>query len=141
MLALSGYTLLLLGGRQPLCGIGVTSLMTLISSPAACKERMADSRPEPGPLTHTSTLLTPYSSASLAQASAATPAAKGVDFLEPLKPTLPADLQLITFPRLSVMVTVVLLKVALTWAMPFGSTRPCLRSEHTSELQSPTNLV
>ena len=48
-----------LGGRQPLCGIGVTSLIAEISSPAACSERIAASRPAPGPFTHTSTFFSP----------------------------------------------------------------------------------
>ena len=47
------------GGRQPLCGSGVTSSIALIVRPAACRAVMADSRPEPGPLTLTSTSLTP----------------------------------------------------------------------------------
>ena len=45
------YTRRRFGGRQPLWGIGVTSLIMLTSRPAACRERMAASRPEPGPLT------------------------------------------------------------------------------------------
>jgi hypothetical protein len=49
-------------------------------------------------------------------------AAKGVDFLEPLKPALPDDDQDTALPRMSVMVTVVLLNVALTWAIPSDST-------------------
>src|SRR5208282_963219 len=43
------------GGRQPLCGTGVTSLMVRTSMPAAASARIADSRPEPGPETRTST--------------------------------------------------------------------------------------
>ena len=50
-----------LRGRQPLCGIGVTSLIDLIESPVAWSERTADSRPPPGPLTSTSTERTPRS--------------------------------------------------------------------------------
>src|SRR5688572_1062920 len=42
-------------GRQPLCGIGVTSRMDFTSIPIVCSARMADSRPEPGPFTRTST--------------------------------------------------------------------------------------
>ena len=38
-----------MGGRQPLCGMGVTSRIAEISSPAFCKARIADSRPTPGP--------------------------------------------------------------------------------------------
>ncbi len=44
------------GGRQPLCGIGVTSLIEVTSNPAACKALTAASRPGPGPLTQTSTV-------------------------------------------------------------------------------------
>ena len=39
------------GGRQPLWGMGVTSLMRVTSRPVACSARIADSRPAPGPLT------------------------------------------------------------------------------------------
>src|SRR5580693_183722 len=53
------YTLLLFGGLHPLCGIGVTSRMERTSMPDDAKARTADSRPEPGPLTRTSTLRTP----------------------------------------------------------------------------------
>ncbi len=37
--------------RQPLWACGVTSLTPVTSRPAACSERIAVSRPEPGPLT------------------------------------------------------------------------------------------
>src|SRR5262245_33865668 len=87
-----------LGGRQPLCGTGVTSWMPWISSPAAWRDRIAVSRPEPGPLTKTSTLRTPCSCARRAACSAASCAANGVDFREPLKPTLPEDAHAIVFP-------------------------------------------
>ena len=69
-------------------GIGVTSLIMLTSSPAACSARIAASRPEPGPFTYTSTVFSPCSIAALAAVSAAVCAANGVDFLEPLKPRL-----------------------------------------------------
>src|SRR5688500_15769379 len=46
-------------GRQPLCGIGVTSRIDFTSMPIVCSARMADSRPEPGPFTRTSTERTP----------------------------------------------------------------------------------
>src|ERR671919_138395 len=78
------------GGRQPLCAAGVTSWMEPTSRPAACSERIAVSRPDPGPLTKTSTLRMPCSCARLAAASAAICAAYGVDFREPLNPTWPA---------------------------------------------------
>src|ERR1700748_2392395 len=51
--------------------MGVTSLMPTTSMPTAASERMAVSRPEPGPRTRTSTLRTPCSMARLAQAPAA----------------------------------------------------------------------
>src|SRR3970282_1758075 len=50
---------------------------------------------------------------------AAVCAAKGVLLRDPLKPTLPALDQLTTFPRVSVMLMTVLLKVAWTWAIPW----------------------
>src|SRR5439155_2034811 len=115
-------TLRRFGGRQPLCGIGVTSLIDLTCSPAAASAWMADSRPLPGPWTRTCTRLTPAVSASRAHCSAATVAANGVLFLEPLNPALPLDPHAIVLPRGSVIVTVVLLNVALTCATPSAST-------------------
>src|SRR6266508_1072427 len=101
------------GGRQPLCGCGVTSLIEPTSRPAACSERIAVSRPEPGPLTKTSTLRMPCSMARRAAASAASWAANGVDSREPLKPTWPDDAHEITLPVGSVIDTIVLLNVLL----------------------------
>src|SRR5207249_5608944 len=46
------YTRRLFGGRHPLCGIGVTSRIDFTSRPTVCSARIADSRPDPGPLTH-----------------------------------------------------------------------------------------
>ncbi len=83
---------------------------------------MADSRPLPGPCTRTCTRRTPRFIASRPQFSAATVAAKGVDFFEPLKPALPADPQTRALPRMSVMVISRLLKVAEMCAMPSDST-------------------
>src|SRR5437868_7290065 len=116
-----GYTLRRLGGRQPLCGIGVTSLIDLTCNPAATRAWIADSRPDPGPCTLTCTRRTPSVTASRPACSPATVAANGVDFFDPLKPALPDEPQEIVFPLLSVMVIVVLLNVALTWAMPSAS--------------------
>src|ERR1035441_7940901 len=79
---------------------------------------MAVSRPEPGPLTKTSTLRMPCSIARRAAASAAIFAAEGVDFREPLNPTWPDEAQEITLPAGSVMETMVLLNVLLMWACP-----------------------
>src|SRR3954447_2309452 len=112
-------TLRRFGGRQPLCGVGVTSLIVPTSRPTACSERIAVSRPEPGPLTKTSTLRMPCSCARRAAASAAICAANGVDLREPLKPTWPADAHEITAPVGSVMETIVLLNVLLMCAWPW----------------------
>src|SRR5581483_1740446 len=86
-----GYTRRFLGGRQPLCGSGVTSSMALMVRPAACKAVTADSRPDPGPLTRTSTSLRPNLVARSAATSAARWAANGVLLRLPLKPTVPAE--------------------------------------------------
>ena len=75
----------------------------------------------PGPCTRTCTRRTPSVIASRAACSAATVAANGVDFFEPLKPALPDEPHEIVLPCVSVMVIVVLLNVALTWAMPSAS--------------------
>ena len=102
-------TLRRLGGRHPLCGTGVISLMPVTSIPAFWIERIAVSRPDPGPLTCTSTRRTPCSMALRAASSAACCAANGVDFREPLNPTLPAEAQETTFPFWSLKLIMVLL--------------------------------
>src|SRR5690606_16071772 len=79
------------------------------------------------PCTRTSTRRTPRPAASRPACSPATVAANGVDFLEPLKPALPALAHVTTFPALSVIVMIVLLNVALTWATPSASTTFLLR--------------
>src|SRR3954465_15271337 len=107
-----------LGWRQPLWGTGVTSLMDVTSMPVDWMLRTAVSRPEPGPLTRTSTRRIPCSIAARAAFSAAIWAANGVDLREPLNPTLPADAHEITLPSLSVMVTIVLLNELLMCATP-----------------------
>src|SRR5678816_4599063 len=106
-------TLRRLGGRQPLCGIGVMPLVDSTCNPAAASAWMADSRPLPGPCTRTWTRFTPAVSDSRAHCSAATVAAKGVLFFEPLKPALPDEPQDTALPCESVIVMVVLLNVAL----------------------------
>ncbi len=60
---LQTYTRRFFGGRQPLCGIGVTSVMLLTLKPAEYKPRTAESRPGPGPRTKTSTFFMPNSAA------------------------------------------------------------------------------
>src|SRR3954462_2706805 len=106
-------TLRRFGGRQPLWGTGVTSLMPVTSMPAFWSERIAVSRPDPGPLTTTSTLRTPCSIARRAHCSAAICAANGVDLRDPLNPTLPADAHARTLPSMSEMETIVLLNELL----------------------------
>src|SRR5437879_3636315 len=113
-----------LGGRQPLCGIGVTSRINTMWSPAAASARTADSRPEPGPLTRTSTLFIPYwSRATPAAASEACCAAYGVPLRDPLKPMAPAEDQHTTRPSVSVMEICVLLNDAATYTTPCGMMR------------------
>ena len=82
-----------------------------ILKPLACNALRAVSLPEPGPLTSTDNVFIPYSIALEAAVSAAIWAAYGVDFLEPLKPLEPADDQEITFPLVSAIEIIVLLKV------------------------------
>src|SRR5262249_57682883 len=88
---LGAYRRGFLGGRQPLWGSGVTSSMALMFRPAACRAVMADSRPEPGPLTRTSISFSPNLVAFSAATSAARWAANGVLLRLPLKPTVPAE--------------------------------------------------
>src|SRR3984893_6188907 len=111
-------TRLRFGGRHPLWGIGVTSVIPTTSMPVFWIDRMAVSRPDPGPFTTTSTLRTPCSIARRAAVSAASCAANGVDFREPLKPTFPADAQAITFPSWSAIEMIVLLNDDLMCAVP-----------------------
>ena len=66
------------------------------------------SRPAPGPLTNTSTVFTPASTACLTASSVATCAAKGVPLRLPLKPSLPALDQQTVFPPGSVIEMIVL---------------------------------
>src|SRR6185312_6869766 len=107
-----------LRGRQPLCGIVVTSRIEVTVKPAACSARSADSRPEPGPATSTSSVRMPCSCAFLETSSAATCAAYGVDLRDPLNPIVPADDQAMVLPCASVMVMVVLLNDEFTCATP-----------------------
>src|SRR5215471_3759383 len=106
------------GGRQPLCGTGVTSAMLEILMPSALSARTADSRPGPGPLMRTSRFLMPQSIAALPAFSAATCAANGVDLREPLKPAPPDVAHDSALPCRSVIVMIVLLNDAWMCAMP-----------------------
>src|SRR5438477_9684712 len=110
------YTRLRFGGRHPLCGIGVTSSIVFTIIPAVCSAVIALSRPEPGPLTRTSSSLTPYFEAFSAACWPAICPANGVLLRLPLKPQVPALAQQRASPLVSVIVTTVLLNVALTCA-------------------------
>ena len=105
-----------------MCGIGVISEILFILRPPELSARTADSLPGPGPCTNTSTLCMPDSIATEQAFSAATWATKGVLFLDPRKPEPPEVAQLNVFPCLSVIVTIVLLKDACTWANPSTTT-------------------
>src|SRR6185436_6925458 len=105
-------------GRQPLCGTGVTSDIELMRMPSEASARTDDSRPGPGPLIRTSRFLMPCSCAARPATSAATCAANGVDLREPLKPWPPDEAHDSAPPWRSVIVMIVLLNEACTWAMP-----------------------
>src|SRR5262249_60893672 len=115
------------GGGRGWGGGGGTSWMALMVRPAACRAVMADSRPEPGPLTRTSISFRPNLVARSAAVSAARWAANGVLLRLPLKPTVPAEAKQSVSPLVSVIVTIVLLKVALMWATPRLTLRRALR--------------
>ena len=126
LLALGGgisshdYTRLRFRGRQPLWAWGVTSLTPVTSRPAACSERIAVSRPEPGPLTKHLDLLQSVLDALAGCRVGGHLRANGVDLREPLKPAPPADSQAMTFPSRSVNETIVLLNDVLMCACPIG---------------------
>src|ERR1700674_3742219 len=101
--------------------------MALMVRPAACRAVIADSRPEPGPLTRTSISLRPNLVARSAAVAAARWAANGVLLRLPLKPTVPAEAKQSVSPLVSVIVTIVLLNVALMWAIPRLTLRRALR--------------
>src|SRR5439155_23542665 len=96
-------------------------------NPAAWSAVIADSRPEPGPLTRTSISFRPNLVARSAQVSAARCAANGVLLRLPLKPTVPAEAKQSVSPLVSVIVTMVLLKVALICATSRLTLRRALR--------------
>src|SRR5687768_2576327 len=114
---MTNYTRRRLGGRQPLCGMGVTSSIVFTVIPAVCNAVIALSRPDPGPFTRTSNSLTPYLAAFSPACWPAHCPANGVLLRLPLKPQVPALAQHRASPLVSVIVTTVLLNVALTWAM------------------------
>src|SRR5438445_5709558 len=98
--------------------MGVRSLIDLTSIPAVDSARTADSRPEPGPATRTSTVRNPYSLALLAAVSEACCAAKGVPLRDPRKPSDPELDHASTLPVWSVMVMIVLLNDAWMCTRP-----------------------
>src|SRR6476619_3339283 len=110
--------LLRFGWLQPLWANGVTSLIEVTSRPVFWMERTAVSRPEPGPLTCTSTRRRPCSIAARAALSAAICAANGVLLRDPLKPTPPDDAHEMTLPSVSVTLTMVLLNELLMCTTP-----------------------
>src|SRR5512135_162322 len=95
--------------------------------PACCRARIAASRPGPGPCTSTSTSRTPASCSAREVFCAAICAAYGVLLREPLNPLAPALPHAITFPDWSVKVTIVLLKLAWIWTLPYGTDLRSLR--------------
>ena len=94
--------------------------MTVIVKPVDPNALIADSLPLPGPLITISMCFIPFSIAFFPASSAASCAAKGVDFLEPLNPLLPEDDHEIVLPEVSVIVIIVLLKVEFICAIPDG---------------------
>ena len=87
-----------MGGRHPLCGIGVISRISIICRPAFCKLRITVSRPGPGPLIKILICLIPKSRQRFKTVSIAIFAANGVPFRAPLNPHEPADDQAIVSP-------------------------------------------
>ena len=79
----------------------MTSFIEDISNPWLAIDLNADSLPEPIPFTTIWNFLIPIFSATAPNVSAILEAAKGVDFFEPLNPSLPADLLARTFPAVS----------------------------------------
>src|SRR5579864_3665667 len=101
--------------------MGVRSTIAVTSRPAACSDRIAASRPAPGPRTNTLTWRMPCSIALRAAVSAASPAAYGVLLREPLNPEPPEEPHVSTLPSGSVIVTMVLLKLDWMYALPRGT--------------------
>ena len=88
------------------------SLIKVTFKPVAWIARSEASLPAPGPQISTIAFCMPHSLAKFVTNWVATWAAYGVDFLEPLNPCLPADDQHIVFPLVSLMLIIVLLKLA-----------------------------
>src|SRR5215510_13309116 len=103
--------------------MGVTSRIDFTSKPTVCSARTADSRPDPGPLTRTSSDRMPMAFAAFPALSAACVAAYGVPLRDPLKPMPPALDHATTLPSVSVIVTTVLLNDAWMCASPWWTIR------------------
>src|ERR1700712_1707784 len=109
--------------------------MELMRMPSEASARTDDSRPGPGPLMRTSSVLMPWSCAARPAISAATWAANGVDLREPLKPWPPEDAHDSAPPWRSVIVLIVLLNDACTCATPSATfLRTFLRTRWAAEL-------
>ena len=87
-------------------------------NPAFFKALIDVSRPLPRPLMTTSTFDIPISIAFKAAAGCRLSSKWRVFFRAPLNPELPAEAQHNVFPKISVMVTIVLLNVVFTLAIP-----------------------
>ena len=84
--ALYSHSRRLFLGRQPLCGMGVTSSIAVTSTSSdVTSERSAVSRPLPIPLTFTTSERTPFATAAVSAFSAASCPAKGVFLRVPLR--------------------------------------------------------
>ena len=94
------------------------SASKLMSKPDVFSTLKAASLPVPGPFKNTSREVRPASLALRIPSSIIVVAAKGVDLLEPLKPDEPAVPHKTTFPWTSVKVTLVVLKVEVTYIRP-----------------------
>ena len=100
----------------------MTSRINRTSIPDDWMARIADSLPEPGPLTRTSQTRMPESRAMFAAFAEACCAANGVPFRDPRKPIAPAEHWATRLPCRSVMLINVLLKVAWICTTPCGTT-------------------
>src|SRR3989344_257325 len=116
------YTLLGLGGRGPLCGIGLASRRDATVNPCAPESvRMTESRPDPTPFTTTCSWNGPVFWIFSSTTAVTFCAAKGVAFFGPENPSDPADAHVITFPDASVTVISVLLYDACTYTCPLST--------------------
>lgn len=78
-------------GRQPLCGMGVLSVIEITSRPPMVSPLMADKRPGPRPFTTTLMWVTPFPVAFAAAAMPAVCAAMPVPFLAFRNPSVPQE--------------------------------------------------